>query len=330
MQSGEMKRREFITLVGGAAAWPFAAYGQQHERPVIGYLHAGSAMASQHQVLAFAQGLGQMGYIDGQNVTIEYRWAEGRYERLKSLAAELAQRRVALIAVGTPVATLAVKQATTSIPVVFHIGSDPVKNGIVNSLSRPGGNITGATFFSNLLTAKRLGLLHELVPGTKSFGVLVNPKNANAQMQGSEAEQGARALSLQLAFVNASTTSEIDASFVQFKQRQVQALLVLSDAFLNNNASHIANLATRHGLPTCFALREPAVAGGLMSYGASTADATRQAGNYAGRILKGEKPGDLPVQQPTKFQFVINMKTAKALGITIPNSMQLLADELLE
>jgi putative ABC transport system substrate-binding protein len=320
-----------MTLAGGAAAaWPFGARGQQHQRPVIGYLHAGSAKASQHQVSAFAQGLGQMGYADGQNVTIEYRWAEGRYERLQSLAAELVRRQVALIVVGTPVATLALKQATTSIPIVFHIGSDPVRNGIVSSLSRPGGNITGATFFSNLLTAKRLGLLHELVPKAKSFGVLVNPKNANAQMQGSEAEQAARTLGLQLVLVSATTESEIDKSFDKFKQQQVQALLVLSDAFLNNNGSRIANLAVRLGLPTCFALREPVVAGGLMSYGASTADATRQAGNYAGRILKGEKPADLPVQQPTKFAFVINMKTARTLGLTIPSSMQLLADELIE
>jgi putative ABC transport system substrate-binding protein len=249
---------------------------------------------------------------------------------LQSLAAELVQRQVALIVVGTPVATLAVKRATTSIPIIFHIGSDPVENGIVNSLSRPGGNITGTTFFSNLLTAKRLALLHELVPNAKLFGVMVNPKNANAQMQSIEAEQAARTIALQLVFANVSTASEIDKSFDSFKQQQVQALLVLSDVFLNNNGSQIANLAVRNRLPTCFSLREPAIAGGLMSYGARTADATRQAGVYAGRILRGEKPADLPVHQPTKFELVINLRTAKALGLTIPQTLLVAADEVIE
>jgi putative tryptophan/tyrosine transport system substrate-binding protein len=307
---------------------PFAQ--AQQSNPVIGYLHAGSAAASGHQVKAFAEGLAQLGYADGQNVSIEYRWAESRYERLPSLAAELVQRHVALIAVGTPVATLAVKKLTESIPIVFHIGSDPVENRIVESLGRPGGNITGATFFSNLLTAKRLGLLHELVPKSKTFGVLLNPKNPNARMQSDEAEHAARTLNLQLIFVNASTEGEIDKSFDTFKQQQVQALLILSDAFLNNTAARIANQAVRHGLPTCFALRQPAIAGGLMSYGASTSDAARQAGIYTARILKGEKPADLPDQQPTKFEFIINMKTAKALGFAVPHSMQLLADEVIE
>jgi putative ABC transport system substrate-binding protein len=235
-----------------------------------------------------------------------------------------------VIAANTPVAARAAKQATTSIPIVFTVGSDPVKDGLVTSLSRPGGNMTGATFFSNLLTAKRFELLHELVPNARVFSALVNPKNANAEMQISEAQEAARAMAVQLVLVRAMTESDIDNSFESFKQQQVQALLVLSDAFLNNHAAQIAKLALRYSLPTCFAFREPAAAGGLISYGSSQTDAYRQAGHYAGRILKGEKPADLPVVQPTKFEFVINMKTANALGIAIPNSMQLLADEVIE
>jgi putative ABC transport system substrate-binding protein len=324
-----MRRREFITWAGGAVAWPVVAWAQQ-AMPVIGHMHAGTAEDNRDEVAAFEQGLGQLGYFNGRNVTIEYRWAESQYDRLPALAAELVSRRVTLIAAGTPVAALAAKRATTSIPIVFAIGSDPVKDGLVASLNRPGGNVTGSTFFSNLLTAKRLGQLREFVPDAKIVVVLVNPKNANAKFQTNEAQEAARALGLQVLLFSAATAKEIDKTFEDLGQQRADGFLVLSDSFLNSHAAQIAELALRRKLPTCFAYREPAVAGGLMGYGANRADAYRQAGSYTGRILKGESPADLPVQQPTKFEFVINMKTAKALELEVPYSMQLLADELIE
>jgi len=326
-----VKRREFIALTGASAVWPLAAWAQKAV-PVVGHLHAGTPQSTRQQVAAFEQGLRQVGFINGQNIAIEYRWADGQYDRLPALAAELVQRRVAVLSTGTPVAALAAKKATTSIPIVFAVGSDPVRDGLVASLGRPGGNITGATFFSNLLTAKRFALLHELVPHAKVFAVLVNPKNANAQMQAGDAQLAAQTMGVQLTFVYADTKSGIDKAFENLMLQKVDALLVLSDSFINSSASQIGTLAIRHKLPTCFAYREPAVAGGLIGYGASDgpSNASLQAGNYVGRILRGEKPADLPVQQPTKFEFVINMKTAKALGIAVPNSMQLLADEVIE
>ena len=324
-----MRRREFLGLACSAVGWPVLAHAQKAQ-PVVGYLHATSAQANRNQVVAFERGLAQTGYVNGQNVALEFRWAEGQYDRLPGLAAELAQRRVDVIATGTPVAALAAKKATTSIPIVFVVGSDPVQNGLVASLSRPGGNITGATFFSNLLTAKRFALLHEFVPNAKSFAALVNPKNANAQMQMDDALKTARERAVQLVVANAETMIDIDKVFERFKTEKIDALLVLSDAFLNDHAGQIAAYALRQGVPTCFAYREPAAAGGLMSYGVSNADAATQAGNYTGRILKGEKPADLPVQQPTKFDFVLNMKTAKALGLTVPDKLMALADEVIE
>jgi putative tryptophan/tyrosine transport system substrate-binding protein len=325
-----MKRRAFITLLGGAAAaWPLAARAQQPAKSVVGFMHA-TAGTDSDLFAAFKEGLRQTGYVDGRNVTIEFRSAEGQYDRLPAIAAELVRRQVNLIAAGTPVAALAAKRATTSIPIVFAVGSDPTRDGLVASLSRPGGNITGATFFSNLLTAKRLGLLHELAPNSRRFSALVNPKNANAQFQAQEAEQAAQLLGAPIAFVNASTENEINQAFDGFKQQQAEALLILSDSFLNSHAHRIAELALSHSLPSCFAYREGAAAGGLMSYGASRTDASRQAGIYAGRILHGEKPADLPVQQPTKFEFIINMQTAKALGLVVPSSLQMLADEVIE
>jgi putative ABC transport system substrate-binding protein len=325
-----IRRREFVVTLGGAAAaWPLAARAQQPAMPVIGFMHA-TAGAESDLFAAFKEGLRQTGYIDGRNVTIEFRSAEGQYDRLPTIAHEFVRRQVNLIAVGTPVAALAAKRATSSIPIVFAVGSDPTRDGLVASLSRPGGNVTGATFFSNLLTAKRLGLLHELAPNARRFFALVNPKNANAQLQMQEAEVAAQSLGAQIGFVNASTENEIEKAFDDFRQQQADALLILSDSFLNSHARRIARLALLHALPTCFAYREPAIAGGLMSYGASRNDASRQSGIYAGRILNGEKPADLPVQQPTKFEFVINMKTAKALGFVVPYSMQMLADEVIE
>jgi putative ABC transport system substrate-binding protein len=324
-----VRRREFISGLLAGAAWPFVGRAEK-AGPVVGYLHATSAHENREQVFAFERGLAQAGYVKDQNVALEYRWAEGQYDRLPGLAAELVQRQVAVIVTGTPVAALAAKKATTSIPIVFIVGSDPVRNGLVPTLSRPGGNITGATFFSNLLTAKRFALLHEFIPSAKSFAALVNPKNANAQMQFDEALRTAREIGVQLVAAQAETKKDIDNVFERFKIQKIDALLVLSDAFLNANAGQIASYALRQGLPTCFAYREPTAAGGLMSYGVSVTGAAVQAGNYTGRILKGEKPGDLPVQQPTKFDFVLNMKTAKALGVSVPDKLIALADEVIE
>jgi putative ABC transport system substrate-binding protein len=317
-----VRRREFITLVGGAAAWPLATRAQQRTIPVIGYMHGA---ATYELGKAFEQGLAESGYVNGTNVTIEYRWAEGHYDRLPAIAAEFVSRQVKVIAAGTPVAAIAAKQATTSIPIVFHIGGDPIKDGLVASLNRPGGNVTGATFFSDLLTAKRLGLLHELVPNARLFAALVNPMNPNAELETRDVEAAARGLGLQFIFSDAATEKEIERSIEYFGEKKANAVIVLSDAFLNGHGHEI-----RYGLPTCFAFREPVAAGGLMSYGASPTDTARLAGNYVGRVLNGEKPGDLPVLQPTKFSFVINMRAAKELGISVPNSMQLLADEVIE
>jgi putative ABC transport system substrate-binding protein len=324
-----MKRREFITLVGGAAAWPVVASGQK-AMPVIGHMHAGVASANRDEVTAFEQGLKQRGYVRGQNVTIQYIWGEGRYDRLPALASELVDNHVSLIVAGTPVAALAAKRATTSIPIIFHVGSDPVKDGLVSSLNRPGGNITGATFFSNLLTSKRLGLLLEMIPSIKSVVALVNSNNANAQFQTSEAMEASRTLGLQVRFLKASTENEIDKVFEDMQQDVPNALLILSDSFLNGRAAQISALAIRRALPTCFAYREPALAGGLLAYGASRTDNAFLVGDYAGRILKGEKPADLPVLQPTHFNFVINLNTAKAIGLTVPPTLLARADEVIE
>jgi len=260
-----MKRREFIALVGGAAAtWPSIVRAQPAAMPVIGHMHAGTAEANKDEVLAFEQGLKRNGYLRGQNVAIEYRWADGQYDRLPAMAAEVVGRRVALIVAGTPVAAIAAKRATTSIPIVFHIGSDPVKDGLVASLNRPGGNMTGTTFFSNLLTSKRLGLLREILPNARVVAALVNPNNANAEFQANEANEAARTLGFEVFLLRAATEAEIDKAFGDLLQRKADALLVLSDSFLNSRAAQVAELALRRGLPTCFAYREPILAGGLM------------------------------------------------------------------
>jgi putative ABC transport system substrate-binding protein len=328
-----MRRRDFIMLVGGAsAAWPLAARAQQPALPVIGFLSSGSAEAELNRsvVAALKEGLRQTGFIDGQNITIEYHWANNQYDRLPALAAELVRHQVAVIEANTPVAALAAKQATISIPIVFALGSDPVKDGLVASLNRPGGNITGATFFSNLLGAKRLELLHQLVPNATVFGALLNPKNANVDLETHDVQEAAHALALQLVFARASTEAEIDQSLANLSQQHAAALVVAGDAFLSTHASQIAKLAISYALPTCFTFREHAMAGGLMSYGASIIDTNRQAGNYVGRILRGEKPGDLPVQQPTTFELIINLKTAKVLGLEVPPTLLARADEVIE
>jgi ABC-type uncharacterized transport system substrate-binding protein len=326
-----MRRREFIRLFGSTVvAWPLAARAQQPAMPVIGFLHAASLEGQADATAAFRQGLDETGYVEGRNVAIEYRWANGQYNQLPAFAADLVRRQVAVIAAGATAAALAVKQATTSIPIVFILGSDPVRDGLVASLNRPGGNITGATIFTNLLAAKRLELLHQLVPNANIIAVLLNPKNAIIELEKNEMQEAARALGLQLVILQASTGHEIDGSFANLVQQRAGALLVGGDVLFNDRREQIAELAARHAVPTSCADRQEVVAGGLMSYSASIIDTFHQAGKYVGRILKGEKPADLPVQQPTKFEFVINMKTAKALGLTVPNSLQLLADEVIE
>jgi putative ABC transport system substrate-binding protein len=297
--------------------------------PVIGLL-AGAGLESPSVMAAFRQGLSEIGYVEGRNVAIEVRVAEGQYARLPALAAELVRRRVAVIAVITPVAALAAKAATATIPIVFQLGSDPVKDGLVGSLSRPGDNVTGVTFFSNLLSSKRLQLLHQLVPNATRIAFLLNPGNANAELELNETEITTRALGLELIVVRASTEREIDAAFASLVQLGATAVFTAGDAYLFSRRDQIAALAIRHGLPTSSTTREYAEAGILMSYGADRRDSGRRWGLYVGRILNGEKPADLPVVQPTKFELVINLKTANALGLVVPNAMQLLADEVIE
>jgi putative ABC transport system substrate-binding protein len=323
-----MRRRDFINgIAGSAVAWPFAAYSQQ--LPIVGILEGASMPAE--DMTAFRQALAETGFIGGHNVTIEEHTADGQYDRLPMLAAELAQRHVDVIATGTPVAALAAKNATSTIPIVFLLGSDPVKDGLVTSLARPGGNITGVTFFSNLLTAKRLELLHDIVPNAVVTGFLVNPGNANAERELDEAEKAARTLGLRLAVAKAATTDAIDAAFADFAQQEVKTLLVAGDGFLNiTRARQIAALALRHGVAACVQGRSAVAAGGLVSYGASRVEASRQLGVYVGRVLKGEKPADLPVVQPAKFEIVINLITAKAIGIAINRDLLLRADEVIE
>ena len=324
-----MKRREFITLLGGAAAtWPLAARAQQ-PMPVIGYLD-GTGAAAPENMAAIRQGLSEAGYVEGRNVAIEFRSAEGHYGRLPELAAELVRRHVAVIATASPVAALAAKAATATIPIVFSLGSDPVKDGLVASLSRPGGNITGVTFFNNLLSSKRLELLHQLVPDAAVIAVLLNPDNANVELERNETEAAARALGLQLIMLRASTEGEIDDALASLVQQRAAALYVTGDAFFGLQREQIAALASRHAIPTSASGRFQVEAGILMSYGANRVDSSRQFGVYVARVFKGEKPADLPVMQPTKFEFVINLKTAKALGLTVPNAIQLLADEVIE
>jgi putative ABC transport system substrate-binding protein len=326
-----MQRRKFIILLGSAAVtWPLAALAQQPGIPVIGVLNGGSAEGISHLVEAFRQGLKETGFTEGQNLAVQYRWANGQYDRLPELAADLVRRQVAVLAVSTPVAALAAKQATTSIPIVFALGSDPVKDKLVASLNRPGGNITGATFFSNLLASKRFELLKELVPNAKVIAMLLNPKNTNAEFEITEAQAAASALGLQIILLKATTEGDIENAFAILPQQRVDALLIAGDALFLNQRKQIAELAGRNGVPTSFPNRDQAVAGGLMSYGASITDTWRQVGNYVGRILKGENPADLPVQQPTKFELVVNLTTAKALGLKIPQTLLVTADEVIE
>ncbi|MGC2075327.1 MAG: ABC transporter substrate-binding protein [Xanthobacteraceae bacterium] len=326
-----MRRREFISLLGGTAAtWPLAARAQQPAMPVIGFLHSGSAEGFQSLVAAFRRGLSESGYVEGQNLSIEYRWADGDYEKLSALAVDLVNRRVSAILAGAPPAVVAAKAATHTIPIVFTSGGDPVELRFVSSLSQPGGNVTGVSFLVNELGAKRLEMLRELVPAATSVGFLANPTRPSFQSEIEEVQQAAQALGVKLIVFNASTEAEIDTAFAQLSQQRIAALLVGIDPFFLTRREQIVGLANRLRIATIYNLREYVVAGGLISYAPSLAEVYRQAGIYVAKILKGAKPADLPVLQPTKFELVINLKTAKALGLTVSTQMQLLANEVIE
>jgi putative tryptophan/tyrosine transport system substrate-binding protein len=326
-------RRDFITALGGmAAAWPLAARAQQPAIPVIGWLHAGSPESSANRVAAFRRGLNETGYFEGQNVAVEYRWAEGRYQRFPELAAELVRRQVSVIVTpGNPVAANAAKAATSTIPIVFAIGGNPVEYGLVASLARPGGNVTGINFFVTELAAKRLGLLRELLLTAARVGVLVNPANPpTAQSTVRDVQTAADDIGLQVHILNASTIREIDAAYTSLVRQRADALLVAGDGFFNSRRVQLAMLAVRHAIPATYSAREYAEAGGLMSYGTNFADTDRQVGIYTGRILKGAKPADLPVLQSTKFELVINLQAARMLGLEVPPLLLARADEVIE
>jgi putative ABC transport system substrate-binding protein len=327
-----MRRREFITLVGGGTvAWPLAARAQQLPMPVIGYLHSGSFAAFAHLVPAFLDGLKDLGYVEGQNVAIEYRWAEGHYDRLPALATDLVHRQVAVIvaAGGTPVA-VAAKAATTTIPVVFLTGADPVRLGLVSSLNRPGGNLTGIAALNTAAASKRLELLHQLVPASNVIALLTNPVNPFSEFETSELREAAHALGLILRTMNATNETEIDAAFADMSRERIAALVVSPDPFLMSRRDQVAKLAIHYAMPAIADRREFPTAGGLISYGTNQPEVSRQIGVYVGRILKGAKPAELPVQQVVKVELVMNLKTAKALGLDVPDKLLALADEVIE
>jgi putative ABC transport system substrate-binding protein len=322
-----MRRRELITLLGGAAAWPLAARAQQPALPVIGFLGTGSPEVFAYIVRAFRQGLSETGFVEGRNVAIEYSWANDQLDRLPALAVNLVHRQVSLIVANSTVAALAAKAATTTIPIVFQIGGDAVRAGLVASLNRPGGNLTGVTSLAEELGPKRLELLHELLPATTNFGVLFNPTTG---ILSSSLQAAARTLGIELHVLHASTERDLDTVFSTFARLQVGALLINGSLLFNTLSERLASLTVRHALPAIFQFREFAAAGGLMSYGGSITENYRLLGAYTGRILKGEKPADLPIQQSAKIELIINLKTAKALGLTVPPTLLGRADEVIE
>jgi putative ABC transport system substrate-binding protein len=324
-----MRRREFITFLGGAVAWPLAAHAQQPALPLVGFLNSASPGGYAPMVAGFRQGLREAGFVEGQNVAVEYRWAEGQYDRLPAMALELVGRQVAVIVANTP-GVLAIKAAITTIPIVFATGNDPVQFGLVASLARPGGNVTGVTQLNVEVAPKRLELARDLVPTATLIAVLVNPTNPNTETQLKELQAAARTLGVQLQVLHATTERDLDTVFATLAQLRAGALVIGADTFFISRIEQLAALTLRHAVPAIFQERAFAAAGGLMSYGGSTPDTYRLAGNYTGRILKGDKPADLPVQQATKIELIINMKTAKALGIVFPTALLVRADEVIE
>ena len=325
-----MRRREFITLLGGVATWPLTVRAQQPAMPVVGFMMAGSRAALRDEIAAFEAGLKEMGFVEGQNLALEYRFAEWQFDRFPALASDLIHRQVSVIVASSPQGALAAKRATTTIPIVFSIGADPIETGIVSSLSRPGGNVTGVYQFTAGLEAKRLGLLHEMIPKAETIGVLVNPNYAAIESQLRDVQDAAAHLGLRLVIVRANTESDFDTAFSTVASQRAGAMLVCVSPFFNARRQQLVVLASSHSLPAIFEWRDFAIAGGLMSYGTSLNNAYRQAGVYAGRILKGEKASDLPVVQSTKFEFVINLSTAKALHIDVPPTLSARADEIIE
>jgi putative ABC transport system substrate-binding protein len=325
-----MSRREFVTLFGGAASWPLAAQAQQPAIPVIGFLVGASAGASRSNLAGFRQGLRQTGYVEGHNVHIALRWAEGRYDRLAEMATELVDLRVAVIASFGPAAAVAAVSATKTIPIVFATSADPVKLGLVASLNRPGGNATGMAFLGSELVGKQLELMHEILPKAAVIGLLLNPTSPSAETHLREVSIAARAHGLQIVVQNTSRDRDLETAFAAFVQQRTDGLVVPSDPFFYGQREQLAALAARHAMPVIYSDREYVADGGLMSYGASITDAYRQAGVFAGRILSGDKPGDLPVQQAVKIEFIINLKTAKAFGIEMPLSLLLRVNETIE
>jgi ABC-type uncharacterized transport system substrate-binding protein len=325
-----MRRREFITLLGGAAAmWPVAAWAQQ-PAPVVGVLAAPASEPLRNQITAFRQGMSQSGYIEGENVTVEYRWAEGHYDRLPAMADELIASGAAVIVALAPAAAAAAKAGTATIPIVFVIGADPVELGLVRSLNEPGGNITGVNFLINALGGKRLQLIRELVPTANAIGLLVNPSAPGADLDHQETEKVAATIGQKIVALSASSERDFEGVFTTIARERVGALIVSPDALFTSRREQLVALAARYAVPTIYHLREAAAAGGLMSYGTSITDAHRLAGSYTGRILKGERPDRLPVQQSTRFELVINLRTAKTLSLTIPDKLLALADEVIE
>jgi putative ABC transport system substrate-binding protein len=325
-----MKRRDFITFLGGAAAtWPIAVRAQQASMPVIGFFNSGKSSAQTNNLAAFRKGLKEAGFAEGENVVIQFRWAENQFDRLPSLASEVIASRPAII-VSNTLAALQAKAATTTIPIVFTTGSDPVRDGLVSSLNQPGGNVTGVVFIAGTLGAKRLELLRQFIPTATTIAMLIYPNSSETEAERRDVQAAAQAMGQTVAFLDIGSVGDIEAAFATLTSRSTRALLVGTGPFLFNNRELIIALAARHAIPTMYSQREASVAGGLMSYGASLRDAHRQAGIYVGRILKGEKPADLPVMQSTKFEFVINLKTAKALNIEVPPKLLALTDEVIE